>query len=83
LKPSAAPKSSRFVGLASNQLNWQKRAISSLAGMTKATVIIVATSVTEALPAQPIDPPPSPVTFGINDSPPRVVTAKGPVARHS
>jgi predicted membrane GTPase involved in stress response len=39
--------------------------------------------VTEALPAQPIDPPTITVTFGINDSPPPVVTAKGPVARHS
>ena len=45
--------------------------IVSLAGMTKATVAdsLVATSVTEALPAQPIDPPTISVTFGINDSP--------------
>ena len=45
--------------------------IVTLAGMTKATVAdsIVATSVTEALPAQPIDPPTITVTFGINDSP--------------
>ncbi len=45
--------------------------IVSIAGMTKATVAdsIVATSVTEALPAQPIDPPTITVTFGINDSP--------------
>ena len=45
--------------------------IVTLAGMSKATVAdsIVATSVTEALPAQPIDPPTITVTFGINDSP--------------
>ncbi|QEE35471.1 translational GTPase TypA [Octadecabacter sp. SW4] len=45
--------------------------IVTLAGMTKATVAdsIVAPSVTEALPAQPIDPPTITVTFGINDSP--------------
>ncbi|SLN65736.1 translational GTPase TypA [Roseisalinus antarcticus] len=45
--------------------------IVSLAGMSKATVAdtICATSVTEALPAQPIDPPTITVTFGINDSP--------------
>ena len=45
--------------------------IVSLAGMSKATVAdsIVAPSVSEALPAQPIDPPPITVTFGINDSP--------------
>ncbi|MFS4583322.1 translational GTPase TypA [Phaeobacter sp. C3_T13_0] len=45
--------------------------IVSIAGMTKATVAdsLVDTSVTEALPAQPIDPPTITVTFGINDSP--------------
>jgi GTP-binding protein len=45
--------------------------IVSLAGMTKATVAdsLVAPQVTEALPAQPIDPPTITVTFGINDSP--------------
>ena len=45
--------------------------IVSLAGMSKATVAdsIVATSVSEALPSQPIDPPTITVTFGINDSP--------------
>ncbi len=45
--------------------------IVTIAGMSKATVAdsIVATSVTEALPAQPIDPPTITVTFGINDSP--------------
>lgn len=45
--------------------------IVSLAGMTKATVAdtLCATSVSEALEAQPIDPPTITVTFGINDSP--------------
>ncbi|MEL6467127.1 MAG: translational GTPase TypA [Pseudomonadota bacterium] len=45
--------------------------IVTLAGMSKATVAdsIVAPAVTEALPAQPIDPPTITVTFGINDSP--------------
>ena len=45
--------------------------IVSLAGMSKATVAdsIVSPEVTEALPAQPIDPPTITVTFGINDSP--------------
>ncbi|MCV3270875.1 translational GTPase TypA [Roseobacter sinensis] len=45
--------------------------IVSLAGMSKATVAdsIVAPQVTDALPAQPIDPPTITVTFGINDSP--------------
>ena len=45
--------------------------IVSIAGMSKATVAdsIVAQSVTDALPAQPIDPPTITVTFGINDSP--------------
>ncbi|MFT4959908.1 MAG: GTP-binding protein [Paracoccaceae bacterium] len=45
--------------------------IVSVAGMSKATVAdsIVAPSVTEALEAQPIDPPTITVTFGINDSP--------------
>ncbi len=45
--------------------------IVSLAGMSKATVAdtIVDTSLSEALPAQPIDPPTITVTFGINDSP--------------
>tara|TARA_R110002094_G_scaffold98640_4_gene99245 strand:- start:350 stop:2167 length:1818 start_codon:yes stop_codon:yes gene_type:complete len=45
--------------------------IVSIAGMSKATVAdsIVAPSVTEGLPAQPIDPPTITVTFGINDSP--------------
>jgi GTP-binding protein len=45
--------------------------IVTLAGMSKATVAdsIVDPQVTEALPAQPIDPPTISVTFGINDSP--------------
>ncbi len=45
--------------------------IVTIAGMSKATVAdtIADTSVTEALPAQPIDPPTITVTFGINDSP--------------
>ena len=45
--------------------------IVSLAGMAKATVAdtIADLAVTEALPAQPIDPPTISVTFGINDSP--------------
>lgn len=45
--------------------------IVSIAGMSKATVAdtLCATEVTEAIPAQPIDPPTITVTFGINDSP--------------
>jgi GTP-binding protein len=45
--------------------------IVSLAGMSKATVAdtICDLSITEAIPAQPIDPPTISVTFGINDSP--------------
>ena len=45
--------------------------IVTLAGMSKATVAdsIVSPEVSEALPAQPIDPPTITVTFGINDSP--------------
>ncbi|PJN96284.1 translational GTPase TypA [Amaricoccus sp. HAR-UPW-R2A-40] len=45
--------------------------IVSLAGMSKATVAdtIADFSISEALPAQPIDPPTISVTFGINDSP--------------
>ncbi|MEM7519820.1 MAG: translational GTPase TypA [Pseudomonadota bacterium] len=45
--------------------------IVSIAGMTKATVAdtLAETGVTEAIPAQPIDPPTITVTFGINDSP--------------
>ena len=45
--------------------------IVSVAGMTKATVAdtLAATSVVDAIPAQPIDPPTITITFGINDSP--------------
>jgi GTP-binding protein len=45
--------------------------IVSLAGMAKATVAdtVCDMAVTEAIPAQPIDPPTISVTFGINDSP--------------
>ncbi|TMV08518.1 translational GTPase TypA [Ruegeria sediminis] len=45
--------------------------IVTIAGMSKATVAdsLVAPQVTDALPAQPIDPPTITVTFGINDSP--------------
>jgi len=45
--------------------------IVSIAGMTKATVAdtLADQTVTEAIPAQPIDPPTITVTFGINDSP--------------
>jgi len=45
--------------------------IVSIAGMTKATVAdtLAEQSVSEAIPAQPIDPPTITVTFGINDSP--------------
>ncbi|QBX99853.1 translational GTPase TypA [Rhodophyticola sp. CCM32] len=45
--------------------------IVSLAGMSKATVAdtICDVSLTDPIPAQPIDPPTITVTFGINDSP--------------
>jgi len=45
--------------------------IVTIAGMSKATVAdsLVNPQVSEALPAQPIDPPTISVTFGINDSP--------------
>jgi len=45
--------------------------IVSIAGMAKATVAdtLADQSVSEAIPAQPIDPPTITVTFGINDSP--------------
>ena len=45
--------------------------IVSLAGMAKATVAdtVCDMAVTDAIPAQPIDPPTISVTFGINDSP--------------
>jgi GTP-binding protein len=45
--------------------------IVSIAGMAKATVAdtLADFAVTQAIPAQPIDPPTISVTFGINDSP--------------
>ncbi|MFK7745314.1 MAG: translational GTPase TypA [Roseobacter sp.] len=45
--------------------------IVSIAGMTKATVAdtLADQAVSDAIPAQPIDPPTITVTFGINDSP--------------
>ena len=45
--------------------------IVTLAGMSKATVAdtLCSVEITEAIPAQPIDPPTISVTFGINDSP--------------
>ncbi|HMQ92934.1 MAG TPA: translational GTPase TypA [Amaricoccus sp.] len=45
--------------------------IVSLAGMTRASVAdtLADLAVSEAIPAQPIDPPTISVTFGINDSP--------------
>ncbi|MGL4404379.1 MAG: EF-Tu/IF-2/RF-3 family GTPase, partial [Notoacmeibacter sp.] len=45
--------------------------IVSITGMTKATVAdtLCGLTVSEAIPAQPIDPPTITVTFGINDSP--------------
>ncbi|MEP1519141.1 MULTISPECIES: translational GTPase TypA [Ascidiaceihabitans] len=45
--------------------------IVSIAGMSKATVAdtLADQSVSEAIPAQPIDPPTITVSFGINDSP--------------
>ncbi len=45
--------------------------IVSLSGMSKATVAdtVCDIAVSEAIPAQPIDPPTISVTFGINDSP--------------
>jgi GTP-binding protein len=61
-----------FRGLAQTAIDVAEAGdIVSLAGMSKATVAdsIVATSVSEALPSQPIDPPTITVTFGINDSP--------------
>ena len=61
-----------FRGLAQQPIDVAEAGdIVSLAGMSKATVAdsLVAPSVTEALPAQPIDPPTITVTFGINDSP--------------
>ncbi len=61
-----------FRGLAQQPIDLAEAGdIVSLAGMSKATVAdtICDVAVTEALPAQPIDPPTITVTFGINDSP--------------
>ena len=61
-----------FRGLAQQDIDEaQAGDIVSLAGMSKATVsdTICALAVDEPLEAQPIDPPPITVTFGINDSP--------------
>ncbi len=61
-----------FRGLAQQPIDVAEAGdIVSLAGMAKATVAdtICSPQVTEAIPAQPIDPPTITVTFGINDSP--------------
>ncbi|MFK7754670.1 MAG: EF-Tu/IF-2/RF-3 family GTPase, partial [Sedimentitalea sp.] len=61
-----------FRGLAQQAIDLAEAGdIVTLAGMTKATVAdtIVAPDVSEAIEAQPIDPPTITVTFGINDSP--------------
>ena len=61
-----------FRGLAQQPIDVAEAGdIVSLAGMAKATVAdtICAPQVTDAIPAQPIDPPTITVTFGINDSP--------------
>ena len=61
-----------FRGLAFQEIDSAEAGdIVSLAGMSKATVAdtLCATSVSEAIEAQPIDPPTITVTFGINDSP--------------
>ncbi|MCO4824406.1 MAG: translational GTPase TypA [Amylibacter sp.] len=67
-----ATKIMAFRGLAQQAIDVAEAGdIVTLAGMSKATVAdtICAMSVTEAIPAQPIDPPTISVTFGINDSP--------------
>jgi len=67
-----ATKILAFRGLAQTPIDLAEAGdIVSIAGMSKATVAdsLVAPQVTEALPAQPIDPPTITVTFGINDSP--------------
>ncbi|NIZ12240.1 translational GTPase TypA [Phaeobacter sp. HF9A] len=67
-----ATKIMAFRGLAQQPIDLAEAGdIVTVAGMTKATVAdsLVDTSVNEALPAQPIDPPTITVTFGINDSP--------------
>jgi GTP-binding protein len=61
-----------FRGLAQQPIDLAEAGdIVSLAGMSKATVAdtICDLSITDAIPAQPIDPPTITVTFGINDSP--------------
>ncbi len=67
-----ASKILAFRGLAQQPIDIAEAGdIVTIAGMSKATVAdsLVAPQVTEALPAQPIDPPTITVTFGINDSP--------------
>ncbi len=67
-----ASKILAFRGLAQQPIDVAEAGdIVTIAGMSKATVAdsLVAPQVTEALPAQPIDPPTITVTFGINDSP--------------
>ncbi|MFC6687422.1 translational GTPase TypA [Jhaorihella thermophila] len=61
-----------FRGLAQQPIEQAEAGdIVTIAGMSRATVAdsLVDPQVTEALPAQPIDPPTITVTFGINDSP--------------
>ncbi|MGI9368340.1 MAG: translational GTPase TypA, partial [Ruegeria sp.] len=67
-----ASKILAFRGLGQQQIDVAEAGdIVTIAGMSKATVAdsLVAPQVTDALPAQPIDPPTITVTFGINDSP--------------
>ncbi|WP_107496065.1 translational GTPase TypA [Thalassobius sp. I31.1] len=67
-----ATKIMAFRGLAQQEIDVAEAGdIVSVAGMTKSTVAdsLLAPSVSEPLPAQPIDPPTITVTFGINDSP--------------
>ncbi|WP_166415676.1 translational GTPase TypA [Cochlodiniinecator piscidefendens] len=67
-----ATKIMAFRGLAQQEIEVAEAGdIVSVAGMTKSTVAdsLLAPSVNEPLPAQPIDPPTITVTFGINDSP--------------
>ncbi|MEM6659727.1 MAG: translational GTPase TypA [Pseudomonadota bacterium] len=67
-----ASKILAFRGLAQQPIDIAEAGdIVTIAGMSKATVAdsLVAPQVTDALPAQPIDPPTITVTFGINDSP--------------
>ncbi|MEO1494196.1 MAG: translational GTPase TypA [Pseudomonadota bacterium] len=67
-----ATKILAFRGLAQQPIDAAEAGdIVALAGMSKATVAdtLCAPAVTEAIAAQPIDPPTISVTFGINDSP--------------